>query len=296
MFKISVIIITYNRKKELVECIENILCLNPLPFEIIILDNCSDDGSREILKANKIFHHDNIQIIESETNLGVAGGRNLAIKHSNGDLLLFLDDDAIIEPVDVVNVINDYFSSIQNLGVLAVRIINYFSKTIQREEFPHKNKKLYNESEFYTSYYVGAGHVIPKRIFDDCGYYTDDFFYGMEELDLSMRIIKQGYDILYTNKITVYHKKALTGRISDKKKYEVILRNRLIIAYKYFSYYHIIVTFIIWSLKTIIDSKDITIVFKAVKQFFRYKKNVKKIVLDKNTMKRISSLKGRIWY
>lgn len=294
--QISIIIISYNRKKELRECLNNVFQLNPAPMEILILDNCSEDGTREMMRTDELFAHNIVRIIEAPANLGVAGGRNYALKQAKGDLLFFLDDDAIIEPGNALQIVNRYFSSQPALGVLAFKIVNYHSKTIQREEFPHKNKRLYNRKEFNTSYYVGAGHVIPRNIFNECGLYPEDYFYGMEELDLSMRVMDHDYNILYTDEITVYHKKALSGRVTNKEKYKFMLRNRLIISYKYLRWSHFISTFIIWSLKTAMDAKDLQVILNAVKEFLRYRKNVTRCCLKNNTFKRISKLRGRLWY
>ena len=86
--ELSVVIITRDRKKELLECLQSIFSQSRSPDEIIVVDN----GSRQ-----KVRNIHGIKLVRSETNLGGAGGRNLGLLHTTGKYILFMDDDAVAD-------------------------------------------------------------------------------------------------------------------------------------------------------------------------------------------------------
>lgn len=292
--KVSVIIVTYNRKEELIECLMSILKQTYIPDEIIVIDNNSTDGTENIFKLK--FTHTFIKYFKLDKNHGVAGGRNIGIKKASGDILVFIDDDAEIEPIDAIERIRKKFEYDQLVGILAFRIVNYYSKTIQREEFPHVDKSINPNLEFETTYFIGAGHAIRKNVFENCGFYPEYYFYGMEELDLSFRVLDKGYKIVYFPKVKIIHKKSPKGRLLNKEVWSYIFRNRIIISYRYLPLLNFIVSTIIWFLFTIIKSRSFSTAINGVIKFFKLKKTIKKEPIKKDTYMYIKHLRGRIWY
>ncbi len=291
--KVSVIIITYNRKKDLKECINSIRKQNKKPDEIIVVDNNSGDNTEEIFKRKENL---DIKYFKLKENLGVAGGRNFGIKKAKGEILVFIDDDALLEPNDALNKIIKKFEENKDIGVLTFQVKNFFTKNILREEFPHKNKSLNPNTEFETTYFIGAGHAIRKEVLEKTGLYPEDYFYGMEELDLSFRILDEGYKILYYPKVIVWHKKSPKGRISDNKKWIYMLRNRMCLSFKYLKWKHFLASSFIWSIKVIKESKNPLVPIKGIKSFLKCKKGIKRKPLKEKTLNKIKELDGRLWY
>lgn len=294
MLKISVIIITYNRKKELIDSFSSILKQTINPYEIIIIDNNSTDGTDEIFGLE--LSNPLLKYFRQNTNLGVAGGRNYGLKQASGDILVFIDDDALLEPKNALEKIISGFEKEPQIGVLAFKIINFYTKTIQREEFPHIDKSLNSNKAFETTYYIGAGHAIRKEVFDKCGLYPDDFFYGMEELDLSFRIMEKGYKIIYYPEVVVWHKKSPLGRVTNSQKWMYTLRNRLIISYKYLPFREFFISTFIWTLKVLIRSKSFKATLDGIRLFFRDKESILRNPISQETLKKIKKLRGRIWH
>jgi GT2 family glycosyltransferase len=292
---LSVIIITYNRKNELKECIESIFNQTILPDEIIVIDNNSNDGTEELFLSGEISHPI-IKYFKLNKNLGVAGGRNYGISKTQGDILIFIDDDAIIEPEDAFEKVISKFNEDKDLGVCAFKIVNFYTKKIMPEEFPHKDKSLDPNKEFETSYFIGAGHAIKKEVFEKCGLYPEDFFYGMEELDLSFRILDKGYKIIYYPAVIVWHKKSPYGRITNEEKWIYTLRNRMCISYKYLPIKDFIISSIIWFAKVAIRSKSIIIPMLGFKKFLKTRYNITRNPVKKETLRKIKELRGRIWH
>ncbi len=71
---------------------------------------------------------------------------------------------------------------------------------------------------FETGYFVGCAHAIHRDIFEKTGYYPTNFFYGMEEYDLSYRAIDAGFDIVYDDRVIILHKESPLGRQTKKEK------------------------------------------------------------------------------
>ncbi len=91
--KISVFITSYNQKKYLVEAVESVLAQTLKPFEIIIVDDCSTDGSREIIESYAYTHPKLIRPFYHERNLGIGKNKAFAQKQARGEWLTYLDGD-----------------------------------------------------------------------------------------------------------------------------------------------------------------------------------------------------------
>jgi len=293
--KIDLIIISYNRQEELEETIENVLLYRNSINKIIIIDNASVDNTKEMLEKYKqdvLF-----EIILSDENLGVAGGRNLGIQKSNADILVFLDDDAVFNvkenPFEIVR--KDFLNN-SKLGIIAFKIVNFYSNEIQRHEFPFVDKNINANKTQKCAYYVGAGHAIKKEVFIKCGLYPEDYFYGKEELDLSLRAINKGYELLYEAQIEVLHKQSPKGRMKNDEKWLQVYLNRLVISYKYYPFQYKIVSNFLWFLKIVKITKNITIPLLSIKKYLNKKKDLEQDIIKKQSIKYIKKYKGRLFY
>lgn len=298
---ISVIVITYSRKEGLKSCLNSILKQEYNDYELIIVDNNEDELISNYLREliSKIKDIDKVRYYKVNKNLGVTGGRNFGIKKAKGDILVFIDDDAFLENKNALQKVHINFLKDSQIGALSFKIVNYYSKKIERKEFPHKNKKLNPDKQFETSYFIGAGHAIKKEIFDKIGLYSEDFFYGMEELDLSFKIIDSGYKIYYYPEVIVWHKQSLEGRLTEKEKWQKILENRIKVSIRNLPWKYIIINTLIWSVKVFIEVKgDFIVVFKSYRNIFRERKNILKErkVINLETLLKLKKLCGRLYY
>ncbi|MFQ9299099.1 MAG: glycosyltransferase, partial [Clostridia bacterium] len=94
---IIALVVTYNRKELLCECIDAILAQTCLPKKIVILDNASTDGTADLFKENGIYNIPIVEYIISKSNTGGAGGFYQGIKHcmKESDWIWIMDDDTI---------------------------------------------------------------------------------------------------------------------------------------------------------------------------------------------------------
>ena len=259
MNKIAIIIITYNRPADMLALAMNIEKLSSkkeLLEEIIIVNN----NSTESYDAVKSFIQENpstpFKLIESKENLGVSRGRNFAIDQSKAPILVLIDDDAEFQDTDALKRINEAVIENPLAGILAMKILYFQNSQFQLNAFPHKSfEKRKHLQSFETYYFAGCGNIIVKEAFDIAGPFPTDFFYGMEEYDLSYRILDAGYTIKYIADIVLLHKESPEGRQTKSDKLRGMWVNKTKVAWRYLPMPCYFTTAIMWSIFFLLNSK-----------------------------------------
>ena len=259
MNKIAIIIITYNRPADMLALAMNIEKLSSkkeLLEEIIIVNN----NSTESYDAVKSFIQENpstpFKLIESKENLGVSRGRNFAIEQSKAPILVLIDDDAEFQDTDALKRINEAVIENPLAGILAMKILYFQNSQFQLNAFPHKSfEKRKHLQSFETYYFAGCGNIIVKEAFDIAGPFPTDFFYGMEEYDLSYRILDAGYTIKYIANIVLLHKESPEGRQTKSDKLRGMWVNKTKVAWRYLPMPCYFTTAIMWSIFFLLNSK-----------------------------------------
>ena len=259
MNKIAIIIITYNRPADMLALAMNIEKLSSkkeLLEEVIIVNN----NSTESYDAVKSFIQENpstpFKYIESKENLGVSRGRNFAIEQSKAPILVLIDDDAEFQDTDALKRINEAVIENPHAGILAMKILYFQNSQFQLNAFPHKSfEKRKHLQSFETYYFAGCGNIIVKEAFDIAGPFPTDFFYGMEEYDLSYRILDAGYTIKYIANIVLLHKESPEGRQTKSDKLRGMWVNKTKVAWRYLPMPCYFTTAIMWSMFFLLNSK-----------------------------------------
>jgi GT2 family glycosyltransferase len=303
---ISILIITYNRPKDLLDLLRSINNLfsdtnSSLILEILILNNNSSVDyvavSEYLLKECKFSY----EYILSEDNLGVAKGRNFLVEKSRGELLLFLDDDVCFSFFNVKQLLEintDSFFTQSNTGILTYNIRFFENKEIQPSAFPHKKRKeKIDLPKFLTYYYTGAVHLIRKSVFNECGLYPTDFFYGMEEYDLSYRALNRGYSIAYSNAITFLHKESPLGRKPKSEQLRMMWVNKCKVAYKYLPKKYFYSTAAMWSVEYFIKAgADIKGWMKGWSMIAKIPSTQSRQPISTATLQYLARVEARLWY
>lgn len=196
---IDVIIVTRNRSKYLQRCIESIQNQSYKKFKITVIDNNSNDDTREILS----LYTQDLRKIFLDNNLGCPGARNVGIYNTDGDVLFFVDDDGALEP-NVLEVVNATMEKDKNLAAVVCAIRENDRWLIREEESESKNT-------VYLSIFLGQC-ALRRSAIDAVGAYPEDFIYGGEEVDLSLRLLANDYQILFAPNAVTHHYKAESGR------------------------------------------------------------------------------------
>ena len=203
---ISIIILNFNGLEYLKETIPSILSLQYSNKEIIVFDNASTDGSIEFLSA-----FSEITLVKSKINLGYSKGKNEAIKHSNGEDILMLDNDILINNVNILQELKENYS--QEIAFLQVPLIDinqeetdfygiYFSiygANLHKKQI-EKSKILASEQKLIEIAGATGGCMFFKRsVWDKLGGFDESQMFNLDDIDIGPRAIIYGYkNYLYT--------------------------------------------------------------------------------------------------
>src|SRR5205085_10650982 len=108
------------------------------------------------------------KFIDAPENLGVTKGRNFALQFAKGDIVIFLDDDAVLQNTDALeNVIKAFQKTgYQNreVGIVSFKVLYYETLEMQKNALPHKQFDAYkHKQEFFTYYFAGGAHAIKRQ-------------------------------------------------------------------------------------------------------------------------------------
>ena len=301
---VSILIGAKDRPDALIRCVKSVLAQAYENLEVLVLD----DNSKEKLcgKLTETVTDSRVKCIRSDTTLGVAGGRNILIKKAEGDFLITLDDDAAFRNKDSLNRIIDLFDSHPDVGLFTLKIIDIIDekevgiRTPFRRAAIKRNPQIINLPQ-YASYFLGGAHAVRKEVFEKCGLYQENFLYGGEELDLSYRIIENGYKIFYAPDIVVEHYPGIAEATKEEKtiRLHAIMRNKIWINYKYLPWFAFFVNTVIWCTIRFVSSLRCgcpLAVIRGIKDGFKGFKRLKRTPIGKETVAYLRLNKGRIFY
>ena len=268
--------------------------------EVIILNNKSSESYTVVEEFINNDATTPFRYFIAEENLGVARGRNLAAQKATSPVLVFIDDDALFEKQDTISQLYSFFSDEKsdNVGILAFKIFYLSTMNFQPNAFPHKRFKQRKDlHDFNTYFFSGCAHAIRKKVFDKAGYYPENFFYGMEEYDLSYRTIKAGFRIVYDDRIIVLHKESPSGRLTNKDKLRSLWVNKSKVAWKYLPKKYFYSTAILWSLQYLRKTNwNISGWIKGWKEILKISKKEKRDPLNIQALNYLKEVEARLTY
>lgn len=212
----SIIIPSWNRKTWLKNCLKSVFKNTKPPFEIIIVDGGSTDGTKQMLeKISK--KQPKIRSILLERNLGPAEQRNIGVKKAKGKYLMFLDSDTEVCPEWLKGAVK-FLEKNPNIGGGQLKILR---KTLKKR-FDSVGEKLTSfgtlterardaedigQFDYPEKIFSGktAAMIFKKSILKKAGGFDPDYFIFWEEPDLCWRIWKLGYSIFFLPMGKVYH-------------------------------------------------------------------------------------------
>lgn len=255
---LSIIIVSFNVKNLIKECIESILkTKNGFIYEIIIVDNASTDESVEAVKGLRVR---GLRIIENKKNLGFAKAVNQGIKSAKGDYILILNPDTKVKTDSLKKILN-FAKSHPEVGIVGAKLINpdgsiqpsvYHFPSLKRAflEFWLGKKGEYEKyapltkNPLEVDAVTGAVMLISKRTIEKVGLFDERYFMYFEDLDYCRRVKRAGLKVFYFPEAPVLHyhgqsaikvgNQARKWLVESSKIYNGILKYWLL-------------TFIIWS-------------------------------------------------
>ena len=200
---VSLVIPTYNRILKLFRLLKSLDKLDPIPNEIIIVDDNSTDGTGKLLdRWKRIKREYNKKIILKNKNKGPAHSRNLGINKSRNEVLAFTDDDVIVHPKWIKN-ITSRFSNIDERIVGVGGVVKSINNDIFSKYYV-EHKIL--EAPRQLNYLPTVNCSFKKNYLVKIGCFDTSFpFAGGEDTDLCIRLKKMGYIFLKEKTAIVYH-------------------------------------------------------------------------------------------
>ena len=228
-FLVSVIIVNFNGKNYLEKCLESLMKINYEKYEIILVDNNSSDKSIEFVKNS----FPSVIIIKLNKNYGFAEPNNIGAKNAKGDLLLFLNNDTVVRP----NFINEMVEVLKKDSKIAicqsllmkpngeVDSSGDFIDTLGRS-YTSRNKET-NVKKILSA--KGASMMVKTDSFWDLGGFDKKFFASFEDVELGWNAWIRGYEVVLAPKSIVYHEggQTVSGFSSEIKFHGV--KNNLIL-------------------------------------------------------------------
>ena len=190
---VSINIVTRNRQAMLKLAIKSILSQTVLPLEIIVVDNASTDQSVCMLK------HDfpEVHLIQMHRNVGCQPGRNIGMANCNGEIIFNMDDDGTLAPNAIEQVV-EAFKTHSEVGLVAALVRVPEDKATEYGNFNKESK------ERYTASFIGAAHALQSKILKNTGFFPE-YIRGHSEVDLGLRIINSGWEMLLDPRVVMYH-------------------------------------------------------------------------------------------
>ena len=218
---ISFIIVNWNTKELLLECIASIYqTVKEIAFEIWVVDNGSSDGSVEAVKEK----YPRIKIIENRTNLGFAAANNLALKRMGGHYALKLNTDTILTE-GAVRALHNFMQGNPEAAIACGQLLNQdgskqnsianfpsllslmSNETVLRillpRRFPSKRREYGTPIEIESC--IGACMLIRKKAVDEVGFLDERYFFFLEETDWAYRMKKAGWKIFFVPTARIFH-------------------------------------------------------------------------------------------
>ncbi len=269
---ISIIALNFNQLEVTCEFLDSCKMLQYPKYEIILVDNNSDENPSTIIQEN----YPEVRLIINEKNLGFTGGNNVGIEAARGDYLFIVNNDTEVTPDLLDKLIRPFYKDDQ-IGMVSPKIIYYSNPNmIQYAGFKKINPITGRNSTIgqreidlgqynkpgYTHYAHGAAMMVKKEVVDKVGAFDDTFFIYYEELDWSSRATKAGYKIFYQPYALIYHKESITmGKDSPFKAYYHD-RNRILFMRKHSSKAQFMY-FLLFLVVAVIPKKIITYLIKG---------------------------------
>lgn len=225
----SILIVSRNRKTELKKTLlllEKMIDTS-IHEVLVFLDGCTDESAQ----LENQFHW--VSWYKSNKGIGASGARAILYPKAIGQILIGLDDDAHPLNTDFIRLSEQFFIQYPNVGVLAFQEI----KGVFNSDAEALAQKQENLEEYLCNEFVGCGFAIRKEVYNSTrGFPVWIDIYG-EESCVSIEVLANGYDILYTNSISVNHRVDRVDRMLKGRNYFRFGKQLKNTAFYYLVYY-----------------------------------------------------------
>ena len=239
---VSIIILNYNAGKLLLDCVASIYNSNYKNFEIILVDNVSNDNSHKTCKEK----FPEVLLIENSENLGYCEGNNVGIRKAHGNFVVILNPDTMVEPNWLDELIDAYQKNGSGFYQPKILTVNDHSmllstgNMIQIFGFGYSRSKGYKDTKSYENieqidYAAGTCLFTSKTLIEKIGLFESFLFAYHDDLDLCWRASLQGIQSYYVPSSIIYHPIEGYSFKWSPFKFYLMERNRLYCLFTHYS-------------------------------------------------------------
>ena len=209
--KIFVVILNFNGAATLSTCLSSVFQSDYPNFEVVVVDNNSEDESFEQARLNFSRAH----LIKNSKNIGFSKGNNVGIRYALekfADYVFILNNDAVLEKTTLSSLANTAGAN-SAAGIISPLILTGNSKHIwfaggiiqwNKMRAIHLTETT-SKSPYSSEYLSGCAMLIKKEVFKKIGLFDERFFLYYEDADLSMRAKKANFDLLIDPSVRIQH-------------------------------------------------------------------------------------------
>lgn len=241
---VSVIIINYNTLELTKNTIDSVIAKTKnIDYEIILVDNDSQDGSKEFFSKKE--YKNKIKFIKNDNNLGFGKANNLGIDVAAGKYIFLLNSDTLLVN-NAIKILYDFMEKNDNVGISGGNLYNIENEpTHSYGEIPrfyyeilspiksllfkvtNKGRSDFNYSEApkQVGYITGADMFIRKEALNRAGYFNPDFFMYFEETELTVRIKKLGYIACSVPRAQIIHLEGQSFEFKENR-YKMFIKSK----------------------------------------------------------------------
>ena len=291
--KVYICVLNWNGWKDTIECLQSIYNGTYCNYIVVVIDNGSEDESVENIKnwfkgrsgaaskednKNKVLveydrstaerggndvteeklaqypNKSSLIIIQSGSNLGFAGGNNIAIKYAiknNADYIWLLNNDSIIDKTALIEVMKFAISN-KKLGMIGSKLLVYDNPSVMEGAGGGKNIHTFligigggyrnadqepDHNSEDLEYIFGASMLVSVESIQDVGLMDEDYFFFSEEIDWNIRVKKNGWKLGYCPGSIVYHKGSKSIQRTSPARDYYFIRNNLFLVRKFYPYW-----------------------------------------------------------
>jgi hypothetical protein len=249
---LSIICVNWNSEAYLLACIASIFaCPPPLPFEIIVVDNASPDGSPDRL----LNQFPQVTLIKSDTNLGFAAANNLGFRHCKGEYILLLNPDTeVLGPA--LSLMIEELRSHPDAGIVGCTLLDsdLTPSTTSVQTFPtilnqilafewlrvrFPDCPLWNLTPLFrpkdaairVEVIPGACMMLTRDVFTRAGLLTEDYFMYAEDIDLNFKVRQLGFSSYYVPGAHIIHHGGKSGMRQPASQWSTVMVHRAMLLY-----------------------------------------------------------------
>ena len=246
--KLSIVIVSYNVRNYLEQCLQSVKqALEGIEGEVFVVDNCSDDDSVETVRSSYPW----VRLMVNQENMGFSRANNIAIREASGEYVLLLNPDTIVEK-DTLREVLGFMEEYPKAGGAGVMMHNADGSLApeSRRALPTPWVSCLKMLGFSKRYYMsqlpwdktgrievisGAFCFLRRKALDEVGLLDEDFFMYGEDIDLSYRLLKGGWENWYLP-YPITHFKGKSTQKSDYRYVHIFYKAMLIFFRKHYSH------------------------------------------------------------